>query len=216
MTALVSVETVLIVLLVVLVAGLLRSHAELLRRLGPGTADPVLPEPTKPRSSAAAPAIAGTTLDGDPLTLDFTNGAGQPTLLAFLSSGCTICESFWERIGDGPPARGIQTVIVAHGPERERPGRLRSLAPAGVPLVLSSAAWEDYAIPGSPHFVLVRETIQGEGTAATWEALSSLVGDALEDAAQVPARDRGRRVDEAFAAAGIAPDDPSLYPAGRD
>ena len=36
MTALVSVETVLLVLLVVLVAGLLRSHAEILRRLGAG------------------------------------------------------------------------------------------------------------------------------------------------------------------------------------
>ena len=35
MTALVSVETVLLVLLVVLVAALLRSHAEILRRLGP-------------------------------------------------------------------------------------------------------------------------------------------------------------------------------------
>jgi len=35
MTALVSVETVLLVLLLVLVAGLLRSHAEILRRLGP-------------------------------------------------------------------------------------------------------------------------------------------------------------------------------------
>ena len=34
MTALVAVETVLLVLLVVLVAGLLRSHAEILRRLG--------------------------------------------------------------------------------------------------------------------------------------------------------------------------------------
>ena len=35
MVALVSVETVLLVLLVLLVAGLLRSHAEILRRLGP-------------------------------------------------------------------------------------------------------------------------------------------------------------------------------------
>ena len=35
MVALVSVETVLLVLLVVLVAALLRSHAEILRRLGP-------------------------------------------------------------------------------------------------------------------------------------------------------------------------------------
>ena len=36
MVAIVSVETVLLVVLLVLVAGLLRSHAEILRRLGPG------------------------------------------------------------------------------------------------------------------------------------------------------------------------------------
>ena len=35
MTVLVAYETVLLVLLVLLVAGLLRSHAEILRRLGP-------------------------------------------------------------------------------------------------------------------------------------------------------------------------------------
>jgi len=35
MVAIVSVETVLLVLLLVLVAGLLRSHAEIMRRLGP-------------------------------------------------------------------------------------------------------------------------------------------------------------------------------------
>ena len=46
MVALVSVETVLLVLLIVLVAALLRSHAELLRRLGPeGTDAPRVPEP---------------------------------------------------------------------------------------------------------------------------------------------------------------------------
>jgi hypothetical protein len=38
MTALIACETVLLVLLVVLVAGLLRSHAEILRRLGPAGA----------------------------------------------------------------------------------------------------------------------------------------------------------------------------------
>ena len=35
MVALVAVETLLLVLLTLLVAGLLRSHAEILRRLGP-------------------------------------------------------------------------------------------------------------------------------------------------------------------------------------
>ena len=52
MVALVSVETVLLVLLVVLVAALLRSHAEILRRLGPdGAGAP--PRSSRVRSSSA-------------------------------------------------------------------------------------------------------------------------------------------------------------------
>ena len=48
MVALVSVETVLLVLLIVLVAALLRSHAELLRRLGPEGSDaPRVPQPLR-------------------------------------------------------------------------------------------------------------------------------------------------------------------------
>ena len=62
MTAIVSVETVLLVLLVVLVAGLLRSHAEILRRLGPasedeaaGGRDPAAGRARDPRRAAAEP-----------------------------------------------------------------------------------------------------------------------------------------------------------------
>ena len=52
-TAIVSVETVLLVLLIVLVAGLLRSHAEILRRLGPGDAETDAPRfPRRPRPGA--------------------------------------------------------------------------------------------------------------------------------------------------------------------
>ena len=50
MVALVSVETVLLVLLVVLVAALLRSHAEILRRLGPDDG-----HSTRPRSAGGCP-----------------------------------------------------------------------------------------------------------------------------------------------------------------
>ena len=85
MTALVSVETVLLVLLVVLVAGLLRSHAEILRRLGPASdaqadAGAAVPEPpARARRVAelrAAP-LVGTTPDGDPLTLSFDGTASR-------------------------------------------------------------------------------------------------------------------------------------------
>ena len=51
MVAIVAVETVLIVLLIVLVAGLLRSHAEILRRLGPA-GDAVAPPPKRERGPA--------------------------------------------------------------------------------------------------------------------------------------------------------------------
>jgi hypothetical protein len=234
MTALVSVETVLLVLLIVLVVGLLRSHAELLRRLGPadrgGDPQATPPGPPAPQREpgAAAPPVTGTTPAGDAVSLSFGDGASA--LLAFLTTGCTTCAGFWETLGERRLPDGIQTVIVAHGAEREQPARLRRLAPAGVPVVMSSPAWEDYEVPGAPYFVLVDGGIRGEGVATSWHALSSLVGDAIEDqrlgsgspsgpapggpAPGGPAG--GRSVDETLAAAGIGPDHPSLYPAGKD
>lgn len=230
MVAIVSVETVLLVLLLLLVAGLLRSHAEILRRLGPPgePADAVIAPPAGVRSApeGPAPALTGPTPAGDVVTLDFAGGTAAPTLLAFLTSGCTTCAGFWETLGERRLPPEVQTVIVAHGPDRERPARLRTLAPPGLPVVMSSAAWEDYAVPGAPYFVLVDGAVRGEGVATTWQALASLVGDAIEDrreadrALPVPASEglaagpqRARRVEETLAAAGIGPEHPSLYPA---
>jgi hypothetical protein len=226
MTVLVSVETVLLVLLVVLVAGLLRSHAELLRRLGPaeraqdGPSAPAVPASAARDPGASAPSLAGTTPAGDAVSLTFAGAASAPTLLAFLTTGCTTCAGFWETFAEHRLPTGVQAVIVAHGTEREQPARLRKLAPAGVPVVMSSAAWEDYEVPGAPYFVLVDGTIRGEGVATSWHALSSLVGDAIEDQRLAPDSTSGpqsaRGVDETLAAAGIGPDHPSLYPAGRE
>jgi hypothetical protein len=99
-------------------------------------------------------------------------------------------------------------MIVTRGPDREQRSKLRALAPDAVPVVMSSEAWEDYAVPGSPYFVLVEHgAIRGEGVATTWDALSSLVGDAIEEQ---------RGVEERLAAAGIAPGHPSLFGGGRD
>jgi hypothetical protein len=228
-TALVSVETVLLVLLIVLVVGLLRSHAELLRRLGPGdgharsatqaaAAAQAVPAGPRRDPGAIAPSLTGTTPAGDAVSLSFGDGAS--TLLAFLTTGCTTCAGFWGTLGERRLPEAIQTVIVAHGAEREQPARLRKLAPAGVPVVMSSAAWEDYDVPGAPYFVLVDGGIRGEGVATSWHALSSLVGDAIEDQRLASGSPIGpspaRSVDETLAAAGIGPDHPSLYPAGKD
>jgi hypothetical protein len=228
MVALLSAETVLLVLLLVLVAGLLRSHAEILRRLGPPEEDgraadsrlpsTAVPPPRngRPSEGAVAARIAGATPEGDALTLDFTGPAAAPTLLAFLTSGCSTCMSFWETLAERRLPAEVRIVIVTHGSERERPARLRSLAPAGVPVVMCSAAWEDYHVPGAPYFILVDGAICGEGVATTWQALASLVGDALEEQREHSPRSagtrRGLRVDATLASGGIGPGHPSLYP----
>jgi hypothetical protein len=212
MTVIVSVETVLLVMLVVLVAALLRSHAEILRRLGP-EGDPRLPAPPNGsglRADAAAPDVAGVTPAGDAIQLSFD---GPATLLAFLSSGCTSCAGFWETLGERRLPAGLQTLIVTRGPDREQRAKLRTLAPETVPVVMSSEAWEDYAVPGSPYFVMIEGgTVRGEGVATTWQALASLLGDAIEEQREMSGDARHRRIDDTLAAAGIGPDHPSLYP----
>jgi hypothetical protein len=224
MVVIVSVETLLLVVLVVLVAGLLRSHAEILRRLEDGAGSLVPTHPGRagsvPQSAAparvpgmAAAALAGPTPDGDALALDFAGRAGEPTLLAFLTSGCTTCAGFWETLGEARLPAGVRTVVVTHGEERERPAKLRKLAPEGVPVVMSSQAWRDYSVPASPYFVLVDGSVRGEGAATSWSALASLVSDAIED--QRESSDGTARATAAegkLAAAGIGPDHPSLYP----
>jgi len=220
MTAVMAVETVLLVLLIVLVAGLLRSHAEILRRLGPPGEDAAPPAPAEAvtrRRGTPPSAIAGASPIGDALALDLagSGGAGEPTLLAFLTSGCATCQGFWETLSEPRLPAGVRTVIVTRGADAESPSRIRQLAPDGIPVVMSSEAWRDYGIPGAPYFVLADAEIRGEGAASSWPALASLVSDAIEDQRSGGGHARGRDIDRVFAAAGIGPDDPSLYPAGR-
>jgi len=214
----VVVEGVAVVVLAILVAGLLRSHAEILRALGTGREQPP-GAPAQPPASARsgaelrAAALQGTTIEGDPVVLSLDGAAAQPTLLAFLSSGCSTCAGFWERLAEPLLPAGVRTVIVTQDRDRERPAKLRELAPPGVPVVMSSAAWGDYRVAGSPYFVLVDGFIRGEGLATNWEALASLVSDAIAD--QREAASRTRDVEAILEANGIGPDHPSLRPGER-
>ena len=167
----------------------------------------------------SAGAISGTTLHGDSVTLSF--GPGSPvTLIAFLTSGCTSCAPLWAGLHE---ARDLATLaqrvtVVTHDPMRESPTRLERLAPAGTDVIMSSAAWADYAVPGSPHFVLTDGAggILGRGSALSWSQLETMVADARADArAADPARttaERAERSEGALASAGIGPGHPSLYP----
>jgi hypothetical protein len=215
MTVLVACETLLLVLLLLLVAGLLRSHAEILRRLGPPDADESqLPEPGARSGGREARDIAGTTLPGDALMIGL-GASSPPTLLAFLSSGCGVCERLWEDLRAGRPSdlpSEVRLVAVVKDARAESPARLRALAPTGVPVVMSSKAWKDYDVPATPYFVYVEGgRVQGEGSASGWRQIVSLLRDATADAV----RQNGDDVEDALAAAGIGPGHSSLYPGGN-
>jgi hypothetical protein len=250
MIILVTVETIALVLLSLLVAGLLRSHAEILRRLAAPPEDPASPaiDPAALAGRDGAPAkdIAGTTLAGEPVKLAVASG-GRSSLIAFLSSGCSTCGSFWEAFGEGAegmlPA-GTRLIVVTKDSSHESPSKLRELAPAEIPVVMSSAAWDAYAVPMTPYFVYVDGTsglIAGEGTAEAWPQVGSLLRDALLDAELAAGRTgstpggveaaslregngtgrvsssgaaRSGRIDDELRAAGIGAAHPSLYGTG--
>ena len=230
MTALIACETLLLVLLVVLVASLLRSHAEVLRRLGPPEGEDEdgralatsIVGPGSRAGGRPAADVVGTTLEGDAVKIA-VGGDAPSTLLAFLTSGCTSCLGFWEAF-DSPrraelPA-GVRLVAITKDGSHESPARLRELRPDGVPVVLSTDAWDAYRVPAAPYFVYVDGgRVAGEGAATGWEQLASLLRDALEDArlaarGRAAGEERALRMDHALAAAGIGPGHPSLYPGG--
>ena len=225
-TALVVIEGIVLVLMAILIAGLLRSHAEILRQLnalGAGESD--LEEFGAPvyRRSSRAPgtpdAITGETPDGGSLSIPLHAGRGL-VLLAFLSSGCTTCRPFWRAFGGDfdLPRHDVRPVIVTKGAAEESASKISELAPDAVPTVMSSEAWDAMKIPVSPYFVLVDASvgaIVGEGAAASWPHVNDLLTQALADAGMASVtkgdtRSRARRVDIELSNAGIGPGDPSL------
>jgi hypothetical protein len=226
MTAVLIIEGVAIVLLALLVVGLLRSNADVLRALHDLGAGEPGSSPTRSRHQHAAPEregvapdVSGTTLSGSALQVG-VSGTGHPTLLAFLSTGCSACIGLWEGLGTGVGRIGsddTRLVVVTKGPEAESASRLQDLAPEGVALVQSTQAWEDYEVPVSPYFVLVdgpSGAVIGEGSAGSWGQVGSLMGQALSDVgvAREERIDNGdSRADAELRRAGIFPGDPRLY-----
>ncbi|MGP8006294.1 MAG: hypothetical protein ACLP2J_04600 [Acidimicrobiales bacterium] len=211
MVALVIILALVVVLLGVLVAGLLRSHADILKALhdlGAGVGDPagehlhqgtadrsptgatsgpltIGPQLPAERDSSSAPDVAGVTPEGDARAIPVGDG-DRFTLLAFLSSGCSTCANFWtafaapERLG---LPDGVRLVVVTKGPELEIAAEVRGRA--RVPVVMSTEAWGDYEVPGSPFFVLVDGRSGrriGEGVASHFPQVADLVRRAQVDA----------------------------------
>lgn len=248
MTAVVVGEGVAILLLAVLVLGLLRSHALILRALhdlgaglelekdaravdeapsategGPGPVPVELGRGvvgSSPRASTRAHDVIGTSLSREQHRVAVT-GAGSRTLLAFLSSGCSVCQSFWDELSAGDvavPGDGL-LAVVTKGVEEESISTLRRLAGPSLQVVQSSAAWTDYDIPGSPYFVYVEDgVITGEGSSTTWAQVRDLMGQAVADspesgphAGSAGSPDNLPRMDQELREAGVHPGHPSLY-----
>ncbi len=265
MFALAIVLTAMVLLLALLVAGLLRSHADILKalhELGVGVGDPtdrltvsatdghaqrsgpltIGPPLPAERQSSSAPTIAGLTPGGNALGISPT-GTGQFTLIAFLSTGCASCAGFWSAF-ERPEAlglpQGIRLVAVTKGPEFESPGEVAQRAADGLTVVMSTEAWSEYEVPGSPFFVLVDGRSGrriGEGVANSFVQVAELVRRAQLDAGVgspspdgrvgasiepthgptgLTGPERERANDQELIAAGIHPGDPSLYPTSLD
>jgi hypothetical protein len=233
MLALVIAEGVAVLLLGLLVAGLLRSHAEILRALhelgasvdpgdrAAGTTAP-LPTPQLRDPGTAASDIAGRDLRGTAAAVAVT-GTSHDTLLAFLSTGCSTCQPFWSALSAGAGlADGTRVLVVVQ--EEESESRLRELAGSTLDVIASNSAWHDYDVPGSPHFVYVEGRtgrVVGEGTGPDWPAVRQLIGQASADRAARATgpvgdptdpswRDNPGRIDGELLAAGIGPGHPSL------
>jgi len=230
MTAVLVIEGIAIILLALLVVGLLRSNADVMRALHElGAGEPGSDGSSRrrhrhqaPTREGASPDVAGSSLSGSAVHVG-VSGAPHSTLLAFLSTGCSACVGLWEGLRTGVGMIGAddtRLVVVTKGAEAESESRLRELAPQGVSLVQSTDAWVDYEVPVSPYFVLVdgpSGAVIGEGSASSWDQVSSLMSQALADATS-GRRDRLEngefRADAELRKAGILPGDPSLYPEG--
>lgn len=241
MTVVVVLLAAVVAVLAVLVAGLLRSHALVLRKLhelGAGIEDtdaaapavraaPGRPSPTDAAIGRSAADVVGVDARGDAVALRVA-GARHDTVLAFLSSTCLTCARFWEDLRDPrsvPLPEGARLVIVTKGPAEESPSAIADLAPRGLTTLMSSEAWEAYDVPGSPYVVCVdgpTGTVKGEGTGGSWAQVANLLAQATGDLGFTAAAGRRRRkaradveresdIDAALLQAGMLPGDERLY-----
>lgn len=249
MTVVVVVEGIVIAVMALLVVGLLRSHAEILRRLhelgagmnagAPAAGSPrpgrdfqvmpQMPSPPDREEFGGSADLSGLGAGGAETMTVRVNGVEHDTIVAFLSSGCLTCQNFWDAFRKpkklGLPA-GTRLVVVTKGADGESTSAVAQLAPPGIPTLMSTEAFTDYDVPGSPYFVHVHGPtgrVRGEGTGPDWDQVFSLLSQASGDAELAaslagsmvakPGADAKResRIDRELYEAGVEPGDPSLF-----
>ena len=236
-TAVLAVYAVILLSVGLLMIGLLRSHAEVLRRLElverSRSTRPSLP--VRDSEAPVAHDIVGESINGSVMGLSLLDSE-EAYLLAFLSSGCLTCQDFWQSLrekGSQDLPGSVRLLIVTKDRSLESPSRLQELAPQSIPLVMSTEAWDAYEVPAAPYFIYIGARsglIAGEGSASSWDQVLSLFRDALLDeefstkhsfadlglVARGPVMRGNDNVgldDETLARSGIHPDHSSLYAA---
>jgi hypothetical protein len=227
---------VVVAFLTMIVVGLLRSHAEILRKLdslgaglemdGSGHShDNQLTLSAKPKAAQGlTPDLVGVNPDGEPVAISTSIGT-DPLLIAFLSTTCSSCSVFWENLdGSERYFGGVRhrVVIATLGADDESPTRAQSLVRGSADVVMTSQGWEDFEVPGAPFFAVIdpERGIVGEGSATTYDALEEFLVDSTNDSRWDRRRaqrdrtgeEREARIDQELRAAGIGPGDPRLYP----
>jgi hypothetical protein len=136
---------------------------------------PQVPSPPDREEFGGAADVSGVSAGGREAVTVRITGVEHDTVVAFLSSGCLTCQRFWDAFRKprklGLPA-GTRLVVVTKGPDDESVSAVASVAPGAVPTVMSSEAWHDYDVPGSPYFVYVHGPtgrVRGEGTGPDWD-----------------------------------------------
>ena len=147
MTVLVTLLAALVGLLGLLVVGLLRSHAEILRALhalgvdlDPNAVDlrpaaaagVVRQRSTEPGAPRPATDLVGVAPDGSAVSIA-VEGTDRFSLLAFLTGTCSSCFAFWEAFGDDREVAipgDAWLVIVTKDASVESLSAVRRLAPA--------------------------------------------------------------------------------------
>jgi hypothetical protein len=224
-----------VALLGMLIIGLLRSHADILRRLeglgagmdGGHDHGSQMTLTRRPEGqTVAGRRISGITPGGESAVVSLATGP-DPTLLAFLSTTCSTCTPFWEGLQSSSMYFGghrHRVIAVTLGESEESPTRALSMASPGLDVIMSSTAWSEFEVPGAPYFVVVAPgtgVVTGEGSAMTFDSLEEFLSDATNDEkwdlqARQGLYDEESRIDADLRRAGIVPNDPRLYPSKGD